>query len=223
MKKYKYMLAGAALLAIPALCSAGLVYSNSFETADFNGWWADGAATVNTDRASDGIYSAGVSFAVTTNIFGGGWGAVGIVSGDARSFVDANTTMVTVDVYSDWANANNWGVYKNDVDLILNYEGDWQSVAPTTGSLVNGSFQTLTYDLTPYAATISDPGLAYSVLGFAWTLGTWAGDGFGATYTDNGTQTLAIDNINVIPEPATIGLVAFAGAGVLFVRRRFRI
>ncbi len=222
MNKYKVMLAGAALLAVPALCSAALV--TSFESGTFDGWWAESpngvTTTVNTDRASDGSYSAGVSFAVTTNL--SGWTANGIVSGDARSFVTAGSTELTVDVYSDWANANNWGVYANEVHLILNYEGGWTTVAPTAGSLANGSFQTLTYDLTPYAATISDPGLSYSVLGFGWVLGTWAGDDFGATYTDNGTQTIAIDNIEVIPEPATMGLVAFAGAGVLLIRRRFR-
>lgn len=32
-----------------------------------------------------------------------------------------------------------------------------------------------------------------------------------------------VDNIQIVPEPATIGLVGIFGAGVLFVRRRFRI
>jgi hypothetical protein len=218
MKSYKAILAGAALLAVPALCSAGLVYSNSFETGTFDGWWAgsinSSTTTVSTVRASDGIYSAGLMFNVSSNM--AGWGEHAIVWGDTRSFVDANTTELSVDVYSDWANPQGWGVYGNSIQLILNYEGGYTSVAPTSGALANGSFQTFTYDLTPYAATISDAGLGYSTLGFAWFLGTWADNGM-----DNGTQTLAVDNIHVIPEPATIGMIAFAGAGLLFARRRF--
>lgn len=39
----------------------------------------------------------------------------------------------------------------------------------------------------------------------------------------DGEPWTAVDNIEVIPEPATISLVGIFGAGVLFMRRRFKI
>ena len=222
MKSYKAILAGAALLAVPALCSAALV--TSFESGDLDGWGAgtlNGVTTmVNTDRASDGSYSAGVSFAVATNF--SGWTVNNIVENDARNFLTAGSTEMSVDVYSDWANPNGWGVYGNSIKLILNYDGGWTTVDPVSDpGLANGSFQTFTFDLTSYAPTIANPALSYSSVGIAWHVGTWGGDGGGSTYTENGTQTLAVDNIHVIPEPATLGMIAFAGASLLVVRRRF--
>ena len=225
MKKYKYMLAGAALLAVPALCSAALV--TSFETGDLDGWTAGtingSTTTVSMDHASDGSYGADSSFTVAASMAGDK--VFALLNQDARSFMNAGSTALSMDVYSDWANANSWGVYANEITLILNYEGGWKTVAPTAGSLVNGSFQTLTFDMTPWAATITDAGLGYSQVGIAWHIGTWAGDGYSqdpVVYTDNGTQTLAVDNIQVIPEPTTLGMATFAGAGILFIRRRLK-
>jgi hypothetical protein len=41
---------------------------------------------------------------------------------------------------------------------------------------------------------------------------------------NNNTEgTIVMDNINVIPEPATLGLVATCAGGMLFIRRRFMI
>ncbi|RLA36597.1 MAG: hypothetical protein DRQ64_09990, partial [Gammaproteobacteria bacterium] len=51
--------------------------------------------------------------------------------------------------------------------------------------------------------------------------GTFVGlDGATLTATDNGNGTITIA---AIPEPATMGLVAAAAAGILFIRRRFMI
>ena len=122
---------------------------------------------------------------------------------------------MALDAYSNWTNPNGWGVYANTINLILNYEGGWQQLSPTSGGLVNGTFQSFTFNIAPHAAAIVNPALSYSIVSVAWHVGTWADDGL-----DNGTQTLAIDNINVIPEPMTMGLMAFAGAGIAFIRRR---
>lgn len=172
---------------------------------------------VNSVRASDGTYSFGNSFTVPASY--SGWTVNTLLERDPRSFMDANTTTLSLDVYSDWANPNGWGVYGNTINLILNYQGGWTTVGPTSGSLVNGSFQTLTFDLTPYAATITAPGLSYSSLSIAWFVGTWAGGGDGL---DNGTQTFAVDDIftvQAVPEPSTFALAGIGLAGLLIFRR----
>lgn len=122
--------------------------------------------------------------------------------------------MLTMDVYSDWSNPNGWGLYQNTIVLLLNNSNGWNPVTPTSGSLVNGAFSTLTWDMTPYASAITDPGLGYSILGIAWHIGTWAGGGDGLP---NGIQTLAIDNITAVPEPTSLALLA---GGLLSLRRR---
>jgi hypothetical protein len=212
------LVASAVLGFLPAAFGS---FSESFEDATLSGWGAGtlsgSAGTVNTVRASDGNYSFGNSFTVPASF--SGWSMNTLLEKDPRTFMNGDATTLTVDVYSDWANPNGWGVYGNTINLLLNYEGGWVPVAPTSGSLVNGSFQTFTFDLTPYAATITNPGLGYSSMGFAWFVGTWAGGGDGL---DNGTQTFAIDNILVtqpVPEP---GAAAFLGLGlvVLAIRRR---
>jgi hypothetical protein len=223
MKKYQAILAGAALLAVPALCSATLV--ESFESGTLNGWNADtvngATGTVNMDRASDGIYSYGNTFTVSSNF--AGYSVKGVIDNyDARSFIDAGTTTMSVDVYSDWTNPNGWSLYANTIVLTLNYEGGYHTLAPTSGGLSNGSFQTLTYDVSAYAAEMADPGLSYSTISFGWNTGTY-GATDGQEGYDNGTQTLAIDNVQVIPEPATIGLLGVAGVGLLAFRRRIKM
>ena len=195
-------------------------YTESFESGTLNGWSAGtlngSLGAVNNVRASDGTFSLGNSFTVPASF--AGWSMNTIVDIDPRTFMNAGATTLTVDVYSDWTNPNGWGVYGNTINMLLNYEGGWNPVSATSGGLVNGSFQTFTFDLTPYAATITNPGLAYSSIGFAWFVGTWAADGL-----PNGTQTFAIDNIVVtqpVPEPSVIALMGLGFSGLIAFRRR---
>jgi hypothetical protein len=199
-------------------------YTESFESGTLNGWNAGtlngSLGAVNSVRASDGTFSLGNSFTVPASF--SGWTVNPLLERDARTFLNAGATSLSLDVYSDWLNPNGWGVYGNNINLVLNYEGGWTKVDPTAGSLANGTFKTITFDLTPYAATITNPGLSYSSIGFAWFVGTWAGGGDGL---DNGTQTFAIDNIVVtqpVPEPAAAALLGLGLGAVLVVRRNRR-
>jgi hypothetical protein len=214
----------AACALLVSLSAARGAVIESFESGTLNGWNSGTlngvSTTVDAVRASDGTFSAATSFTVPSTF--SGWTVNTIIEKDPRTFMDAGTTSLTIDVHSDWANPNGWGVYGNTIMLVLNNSSGWTAVGPTSGSLVNGSFQTLTWDLTQLwdttsiAARITDPGLGWSSLGIAWHVGTWAGGGDGL---DNGTQTLAIDNLTTVPEPSS-AIAALAGGLIAFRRRR---
>ncbi len=210
------LVAACALLA--SLSAARGAVVESFESGTLNGWNAGSlngvSTTVDSVRATDGTFSAANSFTVPASF--SGWTVNTIIEKDPRTFMDAGTTSLTIDVYSDWTNPNGWGVYGNTIMLILNNSNGWNAVAPTSGSLVNGAFATFTWDMTPHAAAITDAGLGWSSLGIAWHVGTWAGGGDGL---DNGTQTLAIDNLTTVPEPSS-AMAALAGGLIAFRRRR---
>ena len=210
------LVAACALLA--SLSAARGAVVESFESGTLNGWNAGSlngvSTTVDSVRATDGTFSAANSFTVPASF--SGWTVNTIIEKDPRTFMDAGTTSLTIDVYSEWTNPNGWGVYGNTIMLILNNSNGWNAVAPTSGSLVNGAFATFTWDMTPHAAAITDAGLGWSSLGIAWHVGTWAGGGDGL---DNGTQTLAIDNLTTVPEPSS-AMAALAGGLIAFRRRR---
>ena len=211
------LVAACALLA--SLSAARGAVVESFESGTLNGWNAGSlngvSTTVDSVRATDGTFSAANSFTVPASF--SGWTVNTIIEKDPRTFMDAGTTSLTIDVYSEWTNPNGWGVYGNTIMLILNNSNGWNAVAPTSGSLVNGAFATFTWDMTPHAAAITDAGLGWSILGIAWHVGTWAGGGDGL---DNGTQTFAIDNLTTVPEPSSAVAVLSAGL-IAFRRRRF--
>jgi hypothetical protein len=220
MKTNKLILGVVASAILGVVPGAFGQYSQSFESGA-GGWNLESVngstPAVNTVRASDGIYSVENTFTVSAAMHGDNH--FGLLDyGSARDFIDANTTTLSLDAYANWANTQNWGVYANRIELTLNYQGGYHTLAPTTGGLANGSFQTLSWDLTPYAAEMSNPSLSYSQIIISWYLGTYSDNGVA-----NGTQDISIDHITTVeaaPEPATMALAAAGGAALLFFRRR---
>ena len=219
MKKYQ-------VVSVVVLAMLGMLppafgqYSQSFESGA-GGWNLQpvngSTPAVNTVRASAGIYSVENAFTVSAAMVGDNHFAL-LDYGNARDFINANTTTLSLDAYSNWANTQNWGVYANRIELTLNYQGGYHTLAPITGGLANGSFQTLSWDLTPYAAEMSNPSLSYSQLIISWYLGTYSDNGVA-----NGTQDISIDHITTVepvPEPATMAFAVMGGAAFLFFRRR---
>lgn len=113
--------------------------------------------------------------------------------------------------------ANETGVLRYNVDLIL----DKGLAGETTVSLFNGDyayegpkqFRTQTFN---YTATAD-----YSTVTLEFNgRGTSNANG---DMVNRVATTTGIDNVNlsVIPEPATLGMVAVFGGGILFIRRRF--
>jgi hypothetical protein len=206
-----------ALLGVSAAHGSTIV--ESFESGTLNGWNPGtingNTTTLNTGLASDGTFSATNTFTVPSTV--SGWSNSTIIEIDPRSIMEAGATTLSLDAYSNWTNPNGWGVYSNSIWLVLNNANGWSAVGPTSGSLVNDAFSTFSWDLTPHAASITDPGLGWSTMSIVWHVGTWAG---GEDSLDNGTQTLAIDNIVItsVPEPSSIlGLLT---GGLLVLRRR---
>jgi hypothetical protein len=205
------------LLCLSGVASADLV--TSFESGNLDGWNAGspfGSSTVvNTNRASDGVYSTESVFTVPSNY--GGWGVHNLISiGTADLGITSNTTQISLDAFIDW-NLDGWGVYGNQIQLLLNYEGVWTQISPSSGSLADGAFSTLTFDISSHAAAMTNPALSYSGLEVVWFLGTWA----------NGpdvVQTISIDNINgnnlAVPEPASLVLIASCVIGLCASRSR---
>jgi hypothetical protein len=213
------------ILALSLLCLAGVASADSvtsFETGDFDGWTAGspfGTPTVvNTNRASDGVYSTESVFTVPAS-YGANWSVNSLISiGTADLGITSSTTQISLDAYVDW-NLDGWGVYGNEIQLLLNYQGFWGNLSPSSGSLTEGAFSTLTFDISAHAAAMTNPLLSYSAVEVLWHLGTWGGG-------PDAVQTISIDNINAnnlggtIPEPASLALLASCVLGWCGTRPR---
>jgi hypothetical protein len=136
----------------------------------------------------------------------------GTVVTDFHAMLDGTKASISLDNFSEREIRKDWGVYEDDLKLVLAKDDEWTRLDATAGGKVNGSFSTLTWDATSWIDQVLDVGLTNSNMDFAWFPGTW---------TDDGLNNVYVDNIVAIPEPATYGLITIFGGGLLLFRRRF--
>ena len=198
--------------------------------------------------ASAQSYAADWEFTIDSSDTWLGWlestvwsGAYG--AGDLRAnFTDSTTLSLQSNVLAQDNDPGGWSgatILANSYQEVVGTIGDtvtfdWVTISDTltaAGYTAQGFIKVLdggaswattqheTFDITSLGAgnvslTVADAGAGTEVIqaGFAIT-------GLSDT-TGSGTDTLSL---NVIPEPATFGLLGIVGAGLLFVRRRFSI
>lgn len=209
MNRYKAMLAGVALLAVTTVSMAGILIGD-FE-GGLDGWSVDGVVITND---TSGVTLGTGSLQVTDS--DGGWGAniwIPLLGqSNSTEMVTAATqpgAKVTMDVTAIGAeNPGGW----LQLGLYINADGYWGQPS-WAGIALDGT-----------TATIELPFDADSQTGIATGAGNASYANLGVMFNAPGdTTTYYVDNVQIIPEPATIGLSAFAGIGILFIRRRFMI
>ncbi|RKX40656.1 MAG: hypothetical protein DRP64_12340, partial [Verrucomicrobia bacterium] len=173
-----------------------------------------------TDAGSSGTYSiSGGSLLINNYVAGGaGDGVFEILGSDATSieadavFFFQDTLRVKLDENGSTLLKAVGGGYDANIDI---HEGLLQidTLAGFNGTV--GS----TYDIAWAALAIDTTDLAFDNLGsteFSWSVL----DNVDASGNAGTGQML---QVTVIPEPATLGMVAFLGGGMLWIRRKFMI
>lgn len=191
MNKFLVVLVAAGMLSISA--QANMVYNGDFNTGDLDGWWA---WAPDPDNQSVTVQSAvnydGTSNAMMVSASDGSWQELG-----TNAFAcSADTTYSLSLVYNevDWVGAG----------INLKYwDAGWTVVGEQWIGLLDSATQG-TGVWTPYSVDITSPaGAANMEVKIA--MGGWG--------------TLYVEDVSVVPEPATIGLLAM-GSTILLRRRK---
>lgn len=184
----------------------GLGGSFSFTATAANGWSTAGAQTA-VGNSTFGSYLGGLTSA---NVAGGGGNATGLLGVRATDTSDNSdglegTSEVLVFTFAN--NITGGSLVFNDLAFGRSSASAYIDVLILSAG---GTVTSLMWD-----SKVSDFG------SFANAIGT--GDKLviatGATNTDGDFRFDKI-TLDVIPEPATLGLIAFAGTALLFIRRR---
>lgn len=181
----------------------GTATAASLTWSSANTWWnfdgtADEQHMLGTGYLDDG---AGGVLITVNNIPYAQYRVYGLFASDAAGSVTDGSTLTSVDfqVNGTWA-----------------YGGAAAATATVHGSIEDNNFANGTY------WTEIDPGV---VAGNYWTVETSGStltiDGLERNDTERGSLAGVV--IEQIPEPATLGMVALFGGGILFIRRKFTI
>jgi hypothetical protein len=217
------MLALASSVAFLAQAASADVQLTSFESG-LSPWFGNGPSgtvhSISNVSFSDGAASAQSVFSPTGGIF------VDIISVPVSNYaatLNSGTTGIQADVYFEWAGkpptTGGGGAYY-ELLFNLNYQGGYETINASSGSLVENAWSTISWPLSPsQITTITNGGLSYSNFGFLLNSGVYGDAVMG------GTITMRFDNvvaIGAIPEPSSYALIvgAFALAGVASRRRR---
>lgn len=133
--------------------------------------------------------------------------------------LDFSTVKLSTKTYPASQNAviEYLGTYTDD-----NVRGDDAGSANLTAWMAASSQGSVTVDLGAAAGSYSDVGITLADDTFANDYAIFRFSIETQTAADEQTDFTGV-TLNVIPEPATLGMVAVFGGGILFIRRRFMI
>ena len=146
-----------------------------------------------------------------------GSGVDNLHAADLRNRLDETAASISMDFFSERETLAVSVVYGADLKLLLEKDTPWTLLDVTTGDKIIGSASTSSWDAISWIDGVLDVGLTDSNLSSAWGLGSLPVDGM-----DTSLNSVYLDNIVTIPEPATYGLITIFGGGLLLFRRRFK-
>lgn len=170
---------------------------------------------------------------------GSNWGSIPTtyqpLAGDGAT-IDYHSTIGMYIGGGDHTTGSGYNAWEKGSPATFSFDKDVQMTSVWLGTYLNASGAALDVTVTAFSDAAGTSQIAQSVVtttthpvdgqAFVWTEFT----GFsGLTnvrrleFTAGAITQIDDMSINVIPEPATLGLIGFAGVGVLFVRRRFMI
>jgi hypothetical protein len=187
----------------------GQVNATGAVIAGWSGTGATGTINVNAGAVvnADGFLEVG-----------GGWDAVGYAAG----IVNMNGGSMTVtgldaNTYTQNVTTLNWDWVGGEATINLNAGELW-----VDGSI--GGFQEHGLIDIEEGATLYLLGDATNAMNWYVSLGTLtANDGTGTIVIDYNNTQAGYTTITAIPEPATLGMLALMGGGMLWIRKRFMI
>jgi hypothetical protein len=186
--RYLISFLAALCLAATPLC-ANLVANGDFETGDFSDWFHSAGCTVVSDNgpSAAGVYAVEI-----------------VVGNDMRTPAIAVVEGFSYDVSFDWKATSMdgayWGGFRywSGVDASRNPTGWLGQTLFQYGPTPDGQWQQASFTASPIPA-----GAAYADVVF-----------FNADATGG---VFSVDNVSVVPEPATMAILALGG---LFIRRK---
>jgi hypothetical protein len=214
-----------------SLASADVLYNiasfNNDGSSNTSTQWKTGITTITSVSGVTGTDDAGL---VTLQTLQANPVTASRLSSPRFSNQDSSSLDDAVIVDASATGYAQFGIVTDNAGESINLSSlSFQAVRATTGTAVRG------YDI-----DVSINGGAYTVLGAA-NVANQRNDGwesFDLTLTDTGVTSVDFRiystgggveytnfaiNGTVIPEPATLGMIAAFGGGILFIRRRFMI
>ena len=225
MNKAKLMVLMAVATTVCHVSIASLVTNGDFEASPFDSGWANTGSTSTSGLTGSG-FAADLGAGDTMMQDFVALPAVGLTVFQLDFMLSLGDTGGTqrIRLRGD-ENSSDYITLKMDSAGLHKYAGTWYNAVPGT------YLADTTYHIrvnvfddsgTPkYNVGVSTDGLTYNT---SINMGSFHGVGttpFETIRFDSGAMT--IDEVTVIPEPATLGLLAAFGGGILFIRRRLAI